>query len=208
VRASEQQQETELELSARLLRSLAHRMRGDLSVVTNDLTYLSSILKPGEVDRSRARCATMVGVLSALSAFPTRSRRDRCALSELASKLLVQSVDPRVAGMCVYVDLSAIAYAAQLFERLLGGWSGGVSCITPDRSAMCELRFKEPRTFLQDYCSVGSMTAAELGESAVVEGCLLDLVLRDHGWRVSLSCLDSSVIARILLPIEEYEGVA
>ena len=47
--------DSELELCARILRSLAHRVRGDLSVITNELAYIATLVDSEEIKFSRAR---------------------------------------------------------------------------------------------------------------------------------------------------------
>lgn len=208
MREGELLKETELELSARLLRALAHRMRGDLSVVTNDLAFLASLVGPGEVDRSRARCAAMVGVLSTIGSLPIPVLRAACTLKELVSPLRLAPADKAFSEIIVCADLNAVEYTSQLLRHLLGDWSGFVSCEESDLAVVCELRFQQSRDFLQSYGSVGRMAAAELGERFVVEGCLADLILRDHGWKITLSCSCSQVLIRIEIPLAEDKKAA
>jgi hypothetical protein len=49
-----------------LFRALSHLIRGDLSVISNDLTFLSTVLPEGEVERAKNRCNSIISTLHSL----------------------------------------------------------------------------------------------------------------------------------------------
>ena len=56
-----------LTLFAQLARSLSHRLRTPLSVISNDLTYFQSLLPPHECARGISRCREISAVLTELA---------------------------------------------------------------------------------------------------------------------------------------------
>jgi len=180
--------DSELELCARLLRALSHRIRGDLSVVTNDLVYLSSLVDPAELERPRARCTSIASVLSPLGILAATNHREHSTLLSLSGILglsLDRSTNP---STMVTIDATLVRQAVQLLRQLLGPWTGSV--ITTDESpgvVTCIVQFEQPRALQRSYSSVGRMAVAELGERFVVEACLVDLILRNHNWPVELT---------------------
>lgn len=50
-----------------LIRALGHKIRTPLSIVQNELSYLSTILPKGEADRAQTACRGIVGILAGLS---------------------------------------------------------------------------------------------------------------------------------------------
>lgn len=194
--------DTELELSARLLRSLAHRLRGDLSVVTNDLVYLGSVVGPQEVERSRARCAGMAHVLACLSSLPSSSHRERYFVRDIAPMWGVSLANDCDGTVPVVIDPHVVRYIAKLLTELLGEWSGNISVQhTNAPHARCRMRFHEARSLSKHYFSAAHMTAEEFGERSVIEGCLIDILLRDHGWTASFGHDNETVVIDIDIPV-------
>lgn len=192
--------DSELELCARLLRALSHRIRGDLAVVTNDLVYLSSLVDPVELERPRVRCETIASLLSPLGLLSSTSPHQPTSvlsLSEILGLTLDRSVDP---SRSVLLRAVLLRQAGQLLRQILGPWTGVVlEENTVSRAISCNLRFQEARSLRRSYSSVGRMAAAELGERFVVEACLIDLILRDHRWSVEFSCLDEQLACTLIV---------
>lgn len=197
----EGQRDSELELSSRLLRALSHRIRGDLSVVTNDLVYLSSLVDPAELQRPRARCANIASSLTSLGSLTSSTKRERSRCSQLADVLLLKldpSLDP---GREVHVDRALLQDAVRLLRQLFGPWSGviqeGAAGI---KDLECNIHFERTSMLQEAYSSVGRLAAAELGERLVVEGCLIDLIFRDHSWLVRFFREGTSLVGTITIP--------
>ena len=49
-----------------ILSDLAHKLRTDLAVILNDLTYFQSLLPAGETDRPRKRCKDISALFDSL----------------------------------------------------------------------------------------------------------------------------------------------
>lgn len=197
-------EESEFELTSRLLRSLVHRVRGDLSVITNDLAYLGTHVDSSELERSRARCASIAHRFSILSALPASPGREHCSVSDVATIWSAPVPEGGLRGVGISVDVRAVRYAVKLIFELFGAWRSSI-WIESDATSLCvcELRFQRALTLQRSYGSFSALVAAELGESAVVEGCLIDLVLRDHGWSIVLSNKEETLIACVKMDCRE-----
>ena len=191
--------ESELQVSARMLRALAHRIRGDLSVITNDLAYIATVVDPAEVERSRARCHTISAGLAHLGALAS------CADTKVSLALghilkifgLSAGLDPAKSAEKVAVSQGLIELAALLLRELIGD----SECCLDDRmhaEAMAiVIKAHAKSDFEQCYESLGAFAGVELGERFVVEAGIVDLIFRDHGWEVAVVCEDHRTTVRL-----------
>ncbi len=195
--------ETELELSARLFRALTHRIRGDLSVITNDLAFLSSLVDPNEVERPRARCAQIATTLSALSALSKLSGKDVLPTGEALSLFSLSGIPLRDEHSRVELDRNLVREALVLVRSLVGEWSAG--CVERSDSERLVVKLSSPwkSQMKQEYDSVSAFASAELGERSVVEGCVADLIFREHGWRVHVSSENDTLALTFTIPVRD-----
>ncbi len=192
--------DSELELAARLLRALSHRVRGDLSVVTNDLVYLSSLVDPAELERPRARCASIASSLTSLGLLTSTSYRQQRPLSSLSSLLGLALDQSSSSSDRISIDERLVGEAALLLQRLFGPWTGSVATAGDSSElVVCVLHFDQPCALQRSYSSVGRIAAAELGERFVVEACIVDLIVRDHDWHVRLFQARERLVCEITL---------
>ncbi|MFO0417304.1 MAG: hypothetical protein ACK5Y6_08455 [Pseudomonadota bacterium] len=192
---------TELTICARLLRALAHRVRGDLSVITNDLAYIATMIDPTELERPRSRCSKIAHTLGSLSALGSVGRREVVGAELILEKFLIdKGYQAAVNGHQVEVDLEALGQMVALLRELCGEWRGDVELGSD--SLECRLRFKEQRQLKASYDTMSDFAAAELGERYVVEGCLIDLIGRDHGWVYQVTQLESEAALTVIVPIK------
>lgn len=192
-------QKSEFVLCARLLRSLAHMIRGDLSVINNDLVYVSSMVGEGELERSRARCAQVAAVVGKLHALSPEEARSEISGAELAA-IFGAAVDDAAASAKVSVDHGAMRHVACALREVLGSYSATMSNqhAGGDTSAVLSLALTRDGVPVSELSHdlFSSLAAVEKGERAVVDGCIIDIVLRNHGWMADLS-RPSTVIIRI-----------
>jgi hypothetical protein len=202
--------ESELQVCARVLRALAHRIRGDLSVITNDLAYIATVVDPAEVERARSRCSRIstalahIGTLSGLEA-----RAEDNPLMPLSQVLalfgLRVEVPEQLARSKVSVSDALLHNLAHLIRGLLGDWEGCL--VDQDQIARDSIslliRFSKSVDFSERYSSLGSFAAERLGESSVVEAGLIDLILRDLRWSIAIESLNREVTLRLTIPLEQ-----
>lgn len=197
--------DSEWAVCARLLRALSHIVRGDLSVVTNDLTYLSSIAPPEELERPRARCASAAATLAKVNVITGCISSDGILLSsvvrELGSPLEVEQA-------LVRGDPSKLAWLGQTLRALFGTITLRTVIRMPHERVTFEC--DAPRSperggarrvsGLARYRSMGEYASRELGEREVVEASLVDLVLRGFGWELDMLSDERGVTLRVTAP--------
>jgi hypothetical protein len=198
----------ELQLFASLVRALSHSVRGDLSVVVNDLAYFGTILPASEIERSKGRCATISRTLSKLSDL-----KDGCivvkdhssgvilALLHTVAKESVPPVSP--AGNDLYsADLDRLvlclkAMRSLVEQRVVNGANLTVIANAEPGALVISLSGDASRLLQERYFSATEYATAELGEAFVVEAVILDLLLRAQGMSVLFECesrLDSAAV--------------
>jgi hypothetical protein len=179
-------QESELSLCARLVRALTHHIRGDLSVITNDLTYLSALVDPREVARARDRCTRVASTIAKLSALVGTVEKRLVPASDLLRLFGGQEADASLRSREVLVDMALASRVVSMLRKLTGPWErchgsaeNGCLLIRVARGPGSE----EARRFV----SCSACAADERGEEGVIEECLVDFIVRDHGWNMGIS---------------------
>jgi hypothetical protein len=198
---------------ARLLRALSHIIRGDLSVVTNDLTYLGSIAPPDELERPRGRCVSAAATLAKVNIITGSISCDGIPLSALVCEL---GGSLEVEQALVRGDPSKLAWLGQTLRALFGT----IALLTVSRMSRGCFAFEceAPRSpergavrrvpGLARYGSLGAYASRELGEREVVEASLVDLMFRGFGWELDLLSDEGSVTLRVTAPHEHKGGNA
>jgi len=194
----------DLILCGRLVRSLAHSVRGDLAVIQNDLTYLSGIIPPEEIERSKKRCTQASATLKKLSLLADHDSTRACASGELLELFGIQSRERHFMSGTVRVDLASIRGWLEIIGELIGPWKA--SAPLHDNKTTClliELTSPSLHDGSVEYTTWHAFAAAERGERYVLEGCLADLVMRSYGWSVYLRNNRSHVLSAIRVPVSE-----
>lgn len=191
--------ESELQVCAQILQSLAHRIRGDLSVINNDLAYLATIVDPAEVERSRTRCSAISAVLSHFGALGSYAdTKTEIALDKLLKIFCVSAAtDTDLERRTVSVSSVLVELAAVLLRELVGGLNGSFEHGDGAIRATIVIKSDMTRDFSEEYGSIAAFAAAQLGERFLVEAGLVDLIFRDHGWVVAVLCTDHRVAVRL-----------
>ncbi len=190
--------ESELELSARLFRALTHRIRGDLSVITNDLAYLSAVVDPSELERPRARCGQIATTLAALSALSKSSGQESIALREV---LTLFNLPTEASHALVAVDKGLASEAVALTRALVGGWKSARMLVEQPEKIRVFLVGLGVDQLKQSYGSISAFASSELGEKSVVEGCVADIIFREHGWAIEIGVVDGAATVRCDIPV-------
>jgi len=193
--------ESELEVCARILRALAHRIRGDLSVVTNDLAYIATLVDPAEVERARARCGRISAGLAHIGALSSAGERSLTPLARVFQIFGVPgaAVNVKLATTEFYASPELLDQAATLLKELVGEWDGVVQGGDDEDSVVLVLRLCQREEFKERYSSVSAFAGAQLGERFVVEAGLIDLIVRDHGWQIAIVCEEERPTIRLMV---------
>ena len=192
---------SELQVCARILRALAHRIRGDLSVITNDLAYIATLVDPSETERARNRCSRISAGLANIGALSSNeAKRPLPVEHALRAFGVSENLDKESSGVSISVAEGLVEHAVDLLRELVGEWESYVQRRNDAKELDLTLRLRHTPTAEIEYTSVGAFTGAQLGERFAVEGGLVDLILRDHRWQVAVVCRDQQTTVRITIP--------
>jgi hypothetical protein len=195
--------DSELALCSRLLKSLAHRVRGDLSVITNDLAYLGTIVGTDEIRRSRERCDKIADVLSAIGDLQSGLEKEFLTIRALVDIFGVKTNADIPENEKLHVAPKLLTRCAAILVQLIGPFTevgledeaAGKKILALSASSRT---LSQPRAV---YSSLSSFAGEQLGERFVVEASIVDLMLRDHGWEVQVFCNEGSVDCSLKIPI-------
>ena len=171
-------------------------MRGDLSVVLNDLAYFGTILPVSEIERSKARCANISQSLSALSSL----KDGRVVVSDHSSEKLLALVHSVIHDKesplklalheCYSADLTALLTCFETIsflveQRLVTGANLEATANTEGRTLVISIHGDSTKLRRERYLSATEYASAELGETFVVQAVIVDLMLRAQGISIS-----------------------
>lgn len=204
--------ETEFAVCARLLRALSHIVRGDLSVITNDLAYLSAVTSAEELERPRARCASAATTLGKVNVLTGSLSASGVSLAVILREF---GAAPVAESVLIRGDESKVAWIARALRGLLGEFVVRGVAPAPSERFIIEcvatgaVMNARPRDLasIQRYSSFGDYAARELGEREVVEASLIDLLFHGFAWGLHLMRDETGLTLRITVPREEVKGV-
>jgi hypothetical protein len=195
--------ESEFALFSRFSRAFGHVMRGDLSVITNEIAYLATVMPVGELERAKNRSAQMAATVSKIAGLETDLEFGEISARELAHIFGARDVlfqnSPRV-----MVDRVKVERLALTIKQLVG--CGESACDMtigdgPHQEAL-ELRIaleshsERPRQF----SSWSSFASRERGERSVIDGVVADLIARAHSWTVSIKSDGTRLLCIVSIP--------
>jgi len=174
-------------------------VRGDLSVITNELAYIATLVDSEEIKFSRARCDKIADTLSAVSELVDTGIKAGTNLSEVARIFEAKRFLPEF-------DTFSVTASPRLLERLVKAvrdilGAGYQVEVTDSGDSLAILRVEARVTnhvgAKKSYSSISAFTADILGERFVVDAGVADLILRDHQWPARIDLEDRSVILTI-----------
>jgi hypothetical protein len=204
VKQGESGPDSEFELTTRLLRSLAHRIRGDLSVITNDLVYLASCYGSEEIERPQARCESIAASLGMVNLLTSGGERERVGVDvvERVLRLSVTDTEEIVSSFSLHVE--RMKHAMRFMYDLLGPWEGTIRALESSRGIVtCRFRFLKRGSLTKYYSALSELAEAELGEKFVVEATLFDLILRDHDCSFCFESDGKATVCTVLIGVSE-----
>jgi hypothetical protein len=186
---------TDTNTLAALSRALIHVLRGDLSVITNDLAYLETLVPKGEVERAKARCVNIAQFVGKLSVLHNGTQSHTCDLDVLVQSALGRvTLDSERSEHVVHCDPQQMKFVFATVGALIA--SGSES--SADRPAM-EVRGSGCRMFIASpsrsegvgiYSTLWEFAMRACGERSIVDAALCDLILQAHRWRCEVSVGD------------------
>ena len=196
--------EDDLILCGLMVRSLAHAVRGDLAVIQNDLTYLSTIVPPDEIERPKNRCARASETLRKLLILSDSSSKSECSCEEIGGCFSVENAENLTKSRVVKINRGVLRGWIAILHELLGRWRATAACGDGDVDQLVIRLWSEPLLSTSAYYkSWHAFAAAELGERSVLDGCVADLAMRSFGWSVELRHDEYQRVAIVRIPISK-----
>ncbi len=199
-----------IEKSSRILsilsRSLTHVIRGDLSVITNDLTYLAGLVPAGEVERAKTRCANIGQFLGKLAVLQDGFTPNSHTLAEFSKSCLGFEVSDseRCPDSMVWCDPQKIQNAFGIIANLIDshGIGSGSKAVMDVGADVCTVvhsgaRIDEP---LGSYRTLSDFAGSARGERSVVDAALGDLIFEMHGWSAVANVKEFGIEISVVLP--------
>jgi len=200
---------TDFKVLSVLSRALIHVVRGDLSVITNDLTFMGTLTSPEEVERSKARCSHIgqfVGKLAILEgAFEMRSTTVE-ELLRIDGDVRRDDPEGILSTRTLRCDLQRARFMLTTLARLVDcrvvASSSGREQDAQD--LVCTISFLRRRTteVAGSYRYFSEFAAQAFGERSVVDAALCDLIVEGHGWRSGVVVSDTNVELTVDIPLD------
>jgi hypothetical protein len=195
---------SELQVCARILRALAHRIRGDLSVITNDLAYIATLVDPSETERARNRCSRISTELAKINLVGSGEELKVTTLGQALRPFgAVDKLCDRISAVEVRVAQATIEQAVALLREIFGTWKSRIDeysarlQLTLQLNEMPQVRVGAGRAQRTEYSSIGDFAHEHLGERCAVEAGVIDLIFSRHGWSVAVRCDEKLVVIEI-----------
>ena len=192
--------ESEFTIFGRFSRAFSHVVRGDLSVITNEVSYLATQMPSEELGRVRNRCSQMAATISKIAGLQ----------SDVATTLIGVDAAARIFGVAlegggddvVSLDYVKIERLASIIRQMMppsdAPWMAAAvdgSVLTLSRSIQ-DFQGRGSR-----YASWSSFASKELGERSVIDAVVADLIMRAHGWRLAIESFPEGLRCSLFLPL-------
>jgi hypothetical protein len=191
--------ESELALFSRFSRAFTHSMRGDLSVITNELSYLATKLPSGELDRASNRCSQMASTISKIAGLQSEALAESISIEDLSVMFGARNI-VRDERREYRIDRMRGERLALMLRYLFGEPYQASLAVSDTHNGLClTLVGDGPGGRPRLYRSWSSFSSQEKGERYVVEGVVADLLTRAFGWTVSITAGEGASLASIQL---------
>jgi hypothetical protein len=191
--------ESELAIFSRFSRAFSHVVRGDLSVITNEVSYLATTMTCEELGRVRNRCSQIAATVSKIAGLrndiaPTPLGADEAA-GIFGARLSSSSSEMVLLDRVKIERLSSIV--RQMFAEADTPW---IAEWSSEYGLTLSIRIPKSPGPIRRYASWSSFAAGELGERAVIDAVVADLIMRAHEWRLSVELEERLITCRIYIP--------
>lgn len=189
------QVESEFSIFSRFSGAFSHVVRGDLSVITNEISYLATKMPPEELGRVRNRCSQIAATVSKIAGLQSDISLSPVSADAIARAFgaILQPSSPEF----IAIDAVKVERLASSLRQILpygdASWRAEMS---EGDAAVLHLHLPQYKGLRAQYGSWSSFASKELGERSVVDAVVADLISRAHGWTVAI---DSSEGLRCMM---------
>ena len=197
---------SEFYLFAALARALSHSIRGDLAVITNDLSYLATVHPGEDIERSRGRCARIGETLSKLSVLRDHElEQELVPLGEVFALNRAEMVGDVPEQISLWLDRARFSLACatirELVEKVgnaaMNSWIPMSLRTKAEQPITLEFHCGDVTDEVTKSSSVTEWASSQFGERFVVDAVVADLILRAHGCEVECCTSSTGALIRI-----------
>jgi hypothetical protein len=185
-----------------LIKALVHTVRGDLSVVSNEIDYLSSELQGSQVALARKRCASIADTLSLISVACADGEIEQVSLEEIATRFGFEAPACNKAIRC---DRRKLQNVAMALKDLMGPWGGCFEGGCGERVAL-QLLLERCPAVQGVFLSCGAFSVRASGDKALLRGVFIDYLLSALGWSIRIECQASCGRITVNIPYDSIGG--
>ncbi len=175
--------ESELAIFSRFSRAFSHVVRGDLSVITNEVSYLATTIPSEDLGRVRNRCSQIAATVSKIAGLKSEVCLSSLRIEEVAR--IFGARLPDSTSEMVSLDRVKVERLSSIIRQMLGNsdtlWQAEWS---PECGLVLSIQVPKSPGPTGRYASWSSFAAGELGERAVIDAVVADLIMRAHDWRL------------------------
>ncbi len=205
-----QEQAKTLEVVFKLLRALAHRVRGDLSVLNNDLAYLATVVGDSEVERSRGRLTQIAGIMGEICALNQGAGYQNISALDALSPILYGCQNlvggEILKGLCITAQREQLVSLGRIFNELFGPLERAeLSLKDPNMLNVMltpSLSISDKPARGERCSSITEFVEGALGERLIFKGGIADLILLGHGWQALVG--DNRIT--VCVPVTSFLG--
>lgn len=191
--------ESELAIFSRFSSAFSHVVRGDLSVITNEVSYLATTMPSEDLGRVRNRCSQIAATVSKIAGVRGEMAPTLLGVSEVAAIFGARlGSTPSETILLDRVKIERLAsIIRQMFADAHTPWTAEWSS---ENGLSLSLRIPNSRRQPRRYASWSSFAAGELGERAVIDAVVADLIMRAHDWRLGIELDERCISCGVFIP--------
>lgn len=196
--------ESEFTIFGRFSRAFSHVVRGDLSVITNEVSYLATQMPSEELGRVRNRCSQMAATISKIAGLQSDVTTTRLG-ADAAARIFGAALEGRGDDV-VSLDCVKIERLASSIRQMLPASDTPWMAESSDGSVLTLSRtIQSFQGAGARYASWSSFASKELGERSVIDAVVADLIMRAHGWRLALESSPHGLRCSLFIPLAALE---
>lgn len=199
------QVESEFSIFSRFSGAFSHVVRGDLSVITNEISYLATKMPPEELGRVRNRCSQIAATVSKIAGLQSDVSLSPASADTIARAF--GAILPLESPEFIAIDAVKVERLASSLRQILPSSDASWRAEMREGDAvLLSLHLPHHKGLGAQYASWSSFASKELGERSVVDAVVADLISRAHGWTVAIDSR-GGLRCMIRLPLMALEHV-
>ena len=192
--------ESEFTIFGRFSRAFSHVVRGDLSVITNEVSYLATQMPSEELGRVRNRCSQMAATISKIAGLQSDVATTPLGV-DAAARIFGVALEERGEAV-VSLDCVKIERLASILRQMMPPSDAPWMAAGVDRSVLTLSRsIQDFQGIGSRYASWSSFASKELGERSVIDAVVADLIMRAHGWRLAIESSPEGLRCSLFIPL-------